>query len=50
LTDGIWIELRVITIFLKKEINGFVPVPIHGNQDLEKGAFLAMLKKLGLDK
>jgi len=24
-----------------------VPVPIHGNQDLKKGTFLAILKKIG---
>ena len=25
-------------------------VPIHGNHDLKKGAFFAILKKIGVDK
>ena len=34
-------------IFVKG--NESVPVPIHGNQDLKKGTFFAILKKIGVD-
>jgi predicted RNA binding protein YcfA (HicA-like mRNA interferase family) len=27
-----------------------VPVPIHGNQDLKKGTYFAILKAIGVDK
>ena len=35
-------------IFVKD--NESVPVPIHGNQDLKKGTFFAILKKIGVNR
>jgi predicted RNA binding protein YcfA (HicA-like mRNA interferase family) len=35
-------------IFVKE--NESVPIPIHGNHDLKKGTFFAILKKIGVDK
>ena len=35
-------------IFIKE--NESIPVPIHGNKDLKKGTFLAILKAIGVDK
>ena len=37
-------------IFIKGNESVPVPVPIHGNQDLKKGTFFAILKKIGVDK
>lgn len=35
-------------VFIKG--NESVPVPIHGNHDLKKGTFLAILKRISADK
>ncbi len=37
-------------IFFNKDTNKTVVVPSHGNKDLKKGTFFAILKQAGLSK
>ena len=37
-------------LFYNASSNKTVTVPIHGNRDLRKGTFLAVLKQAGIDK
>ncbi len=37
-------------IFFNALTNITVIVPVHGNKDLKKGTFLAILKQAGIDK
>jgi predicted RNA binding protein YcfA (HicA-like mRNA interferase family) len=37
-------------IFYNESVNITVIVPIHGNKDIKKGTFLAILKQAGIDK
>lgn len=37
-------------LFYNLNTNKTVIVPIHGNRDLKKGTFLAILKQAGIDK
>ncbi len=37
-------------IYFNKETNKTVIVPLHGNKDLPKGTFYAILKHAGIDK
>lgn len=37
-------------IFYHPENNITVVVPVHGNKDIKKGTFLAILKQAGIDK
>jgi predicted RNA binding protein YcfA (HicA-like mRNA interferase family) len=37
-------------IFYNEETGETMPIPVHGNKDLKKGLFYAILKKTGIDK
>ena len=37
-------------LFFNSSTNKTVIVPVHGNKDLAKGTFFAILKQAGLDK
>jgi predicted RNA binding protein YcfA (HicA-like mRNA interferase family) len=41
---------KVRTSFYNASSNKTVVVPVHGNRDLKKGTFLAILKQAGIDK
>jgi predicted RNA binding protein YcfA (HicA-like mRNA interferase family) len=37
-------------VFYNQSVNITVIVPVHGNRDIKKGTFLAILKQAGIDK
>lgn len=37
-------------LFYNATSNTTVVIPVHGNKDLKKGTFLAILKQAGIDK
>ncbi|MCW3091901.1 MAG: hypothetical protein JWP81_2970 [Ferruginibacter sp.] len=37
-------------VFYNQSANITVIVPVHGNKDIKKGTFLAILKQAGIDK
>jgi len=37
-------------LYFNPKTNKTVTVPIHGNRDLKKGTFFAILKQVGIDK
>ena len=37
-------------IFFNSSTNEIIPVPIHGNKDIKKGLFFAILKKAGIER
>ena len=37
-------------VYYNQETNSTIIVPVHGNKDIKKGTFLAILKQAGIDK
>ena len=37
-------------VYYNQESNSTIIVPVHGNKDIKKGTFLAILKQAGIDK
>jgi len=37
-------------LYYNAETNKTVTVPVHGNKDMRRGTFLAILKQAGIDK
>ena len=37
-------------VYYNKDSNKTVTVPLHGNKDLPKGTFFAIIKQAGIDK
>jgi len=37
-------------IYYNSDTNITIVVPVHGNKDIKKGTFLAILKQAGIDK
>ena len=37
-------------VYYNQETNSTIIVPVHGNKDIKKGTFLAILKQVGIDK
>ena len=37
-------------VYYNQETNSTIIVPVHGNKDIKKGTFLAILKQAGINK